>query len=202
MSRRAVFLDKDGTLTVDVPYNVDPARLRLMPGAIEGLSKLREAGYELIVVSNQSGVARGYFDEAALDRLFDHLRQSVEAEGIPLLAVYHCPHHVDGSIAAYSFACDCRKPGAGLLRRAAGEQGIDLRSSFMVGDILDDIEAGKSAGCRTVLIDNGGETEWLLSPARTPDYTAPDITAAAEIIVSFTPRPVMPVARGGHSHGG
>jgi len=181
--RAAVFLDKDGTLVEDVPYNVDPALIRLTRGAIEGLLTLHRAGFPLIVVSNQSGVARGLFDEAALGPVEARLRELLGAAGVPLAGFYYCPHHPDGSVARYAVACGCRKPAAGLIERAARDREIDLGSSWMVGDILHDVEAGRAASCRTILLDVGHETEWKVTPARTPDAVAPDLATAARLIL-------------------
>jgi D,D-heptose 1,7-bisphosphate phosphatase len=181
--RQAVFLDKDGTLVENVPYNVDPALIRLAPGAEEGLKQLHDAGFLLFVISNQSGVARGYFPESALAGVESLLKEMLAASGVPLAGFSYCPHHPDGSVEGYAMACDCRKPAPGMILRAAAEHGLDLARSWMIGDILDDVEAGRGAGCRTVLIDNGNETEWLLSPGREPHHRAPDLAAAARLIV-------------------
>jgi len=180
--RRAVFLDKDGTLLQDVPYNTDPSRVAFTPNALEGLRELVDAGFEIVVVSNQSGLARGYFELDALHRLVKHLRAELNAAGIPLLDFYFCPHYLDGAVLMYAVECDCRKPGPGMFYRAADEHGIDLSASFMVGDILDDVEAGHRAGCRTVLLSPGGETEWFITPERMPDFFASDLLAAARTI--------------------
>jgi D-glycero-D-manno-heptose 1,7-bisphosphate phosphatase len=180
--KRAVFLDKDGTLVEDVPYNVDPGRIRLMPGVVEGLRVLHTAGYRLLVVSNQSGVARGYFTEDALAAVEQRLRELLAEAEVPLTGFYYCPHHPGGVVPAYAFACCCRKPEPGLLIRAASELSLDLGRSWLVGDILDDVEAGRRAGCRTVLIDNGHETEWRFSPSRLPQYRAADLAEAATLI--------------------
>jgi histidinol-phosphate phosphatase family protein len=177
MSCRAVFLDKDGTLIEDVPYNVDPERVRLMPRAAEGLRALQAAGYQLFVISNQSGVARGYFQEAALAAVEERLRHLLAEAGVSLAGFYYCPHHPDG-------ACLCRKPEPGLIVRASREHGILLAESWFVGDILDDVEAGRRAGCRTVLLNNGHETEWVWSPQRLPDCFAADLAEAADLIVA------------------
>jgi histidinol-phosphate phosphatase family protein len=173
--RRAVFLDKDGTLVEDVPYNVDPDRICLTARAGTGLGMLHRAGFRLVVVTNQSGVARGMFAEEALGRVEHHLRRLLAREGVPLAGFYSCPHLAAG--------CSCRKPQPGLLRRAAEELRIDLAASWMIGDILDDVEAGRSAGCGTVLLDNGGETEWQLSRERMPDMLADDLHHAASMIL-------------------
>ncbi|AGY57192.1 D-glycero-alpha-D-manno-heptose-1,7-bisphosphate 7-phosphatase [Gloeobacter kilaueensis] len=183
----AVFLDKDGTLIEDVPYNVAPERIRLMPGACEGLRLLAGAGWPLIVVTNQSGVAHGYFREAALAGVEARLRTLVAQCGAPLAGFYYCPHHPAGSVLPYARHCRCRKPRPGLLLRAARELPVDLGRSWLVGDILHDVEAGSRAGCRTVLLVNGHETEWVLGPRRLPDYLAADLNDAARFIVRNSP---------------
>lgn len=176
----AIFLDKDGTLIEDVPYNVDPAQMRLCQGVATGVRRLHEAGFALVVVTNQSGVARGYFAESAIAPMEQRLRQLL---GVPLAGFYYCPHHPEGTVAGYGVRCDCRKPEPGMLLRAQAELGLDLDQSWLVGDILNDVEAGRRAGCRTVLIDNGNETEWLLSPGREPHQTALTFDQAADVIL-------------------
>lgn len=179
--RCAVFLDKDGTLIDDVPYNVDPARIVLATGAAEGAAALHAAGYALVVVTNQSGVAHGLFEEDALGPVEGRLRALL---GVPLAGFYHCPHHPAGSVAGYAMTCDCRKPQPGMLRRAAAELSLDLAGSWMVGDILNDVEAGNRAGCRTVLIDNGNETEWRDDRWRRPDHVVGTMAQAASAILA------------------
>jgi D-glycero-D-manno-heptose 1,7-bisphosphate phosphatase len=156
----------------DVPYNVDPERICLAPRAEEGLAALAGSGYRLIVVSNQPGIALGLFKEAQLGGVERRLREMVP----DLDGFYYCPHGPNDG-------CECRKPGCGLLQRAARRHGVRLERSWMVGDILDDVEAGRRAGCRTVLIDNGNETEWRMSPERQPDRIAPDLYHAATLIL-------------------
>ncbi|HWE39404.1 MAG TPA: HAD family hydrolase [Isosphaeraceae bacterium] len=182
--RRAVFLDKDGTLVDDVPYNVDPRLIRLAPGAAEGLARLHDAGYLLLVVSNQSGVARGLFPESALAEVEARLRERVAEAGAELAGFEYCPHFPGGIVAESAVACGCRKPAPGMLVRAASGLGIDLGRSWMVGDILDDVEAGHRAGCRSILLDNGHETEWGLAPGRRPEFLADDLDGAARRIVT------------------
>lgn len=179
MSAKAVFLDKDGTLVEDIPYNIDPDLIQLTEGALEGLRILQAEGYRLIVVTNQSGIARGYFEEPALGGVEKRLQELLQPADIPLTGFYYCPHHPDGTIPEYALNCSCRKPQPGLLQRAAREHDIDLASSWLVGDILNDIEAGKRAGCRAILIDNGNETEWELSPVRQPDFVVKNLYEAA-----------------------
>ncbi len=193
--RPAVFLDKDGTLIEDVPYNVDPALIRLAEGAAEGTSLLAEAGYLLVLVSNQSGVARGLFAESALVAVEARVRQLLAQHDVPLAGFYYCPHFPQGSVPRYATMCLCRKPAPGLLLRAADELGLDLARSWMIGDILDDVAAGNRAGCRTVLIDNGNETLWQRGPDRQPDYVASDLAAAARIIVAAAHSPAPELVR-------
>jgi D-glycero-D-manno-heptose 1,7-bisphosphate phosphatase len=180
----AVFLDKDGTLIEDLPYNVNPSKIRLARGAEESLPLLHSLGYRLIVVSNQGGVALGLFPQEALEAVEERLRELLRRCGAPLAGFYWCPHHPEGIVPAYALPCFCRKPKPGLLIRAAHEQGIDLKASWMIGDILDDVEAGGRACCRTVLLLNGGETEWVLTPRRLPNHAAGDLADAARIIAS------------------
>ena len=171
LTSRAVFVDKDGTLVVNVPFNVDPERIRLAQGAEHAVRIFAASGYRVIVVSNQPGAAMGLFPEDALREVEARLRQTLPA----LDGFYYCPHLPDAG-------CGCRKPAPGLLERAAKEHAVDLRSSWMIGDILDDIEAGRRAGCRTILVDAGNETEWRLSDERSPHHIAADLAEAAEII--------------------
>lgn len=181
---RAVFLDKDGTLVENVPYNVDPAQIKLAPGVEEGLCMLQDAGYQLIVVTNQSGIARGYFTEAALAQAADRLEELLCEAGIYLDDFYYCPHHPQGFVAEYAVECDCRKPRPALIVQAAYEHDVQLGRSWLVGDILNDVEAGQRAGCRTVLVDSGGETDWSFGPYRRPHYVAGDFAEAARAILS------------------
>jgi D-glycero-D-manno-heptose 1,7-bisphosphate phosphatase len=182
-ARSAVFLDKDGTLLEDVPYNVDPVRMRLAPGAREALAMLGAlAGIPLIVVSNQAGIAHGRFRETAMQPVANALAQMFDQCGARMSGFYYCPHHPEGTVRRYARACTCRKPLAGMLERAAAEHNIDLRYSWMVGDILDDVEAGRRAGCTTILVHNGNETEWQLTPLREPQYSVARIDEAARLI--------------------
>ncbi len=183
MSGRAIFLDKDGTLIDKVPHNVDPEHLRLNAGAAAALRLLRDAGFRLVVVSNQSGIARGYFSEKELLGVERVLRDLLAYERLELSGFYYCPHHPNGSRPLYAVSCVCRKPRPGLLTRAAAELDLDLARSWMVADVLDDVEAGLRAGCRTVLIDDGNETEWRNSEARLPHHEASDLDEAARLIL-------------------
>ncbi|NMG36785.1 HAD-IIIA family hydrolase [Azoarcus sp. TTM-91] len=184
----AVFIDKDGTLIHDLPYNVDPARVRLREDAGPALARLRQAGYRLVLITNQAGLAHQKFEEAALLPVWDILASLLGLYGVTLDAIYYCPHHPQGSHPEFGRGCDCRKPAPGLLLRAAREHRLDLPRSWFIGDILDDVEAGHRAGCRTVLLDVGSETEWRSSPLRRPDRVAASLTeAAADILAATVP---------------
>lgn len=187
--QKAVFLDKDGTLIENIPYNVDTSKIRFNEGVLEGLQKLHQAGYKLIVISNQAGVARGLFKEEDLVPVHEHLRCAMEAAGVPLAGFSYCPHHPEGRVPGYNQRCFCRKPSPGLLFQAAREHNLNLSASWMIGDILNDIEAGRRAECRTVLLDHGNETEWMLSPLRQPHFSVKNFAEAVEVILAAD-RPV------------
>ncbi|MEO3407343.1 HAD family hydrolase [Mucilaginibacter sp. CAU 1740] len=182
---KAIFLDKDGTLIPDIPYNVDPDKITLTGHCIEGLRILAATGYKLFLVSNQSGIARGYFSEAQLLWAIKRLYELFEAEDIRLDAFYYCPHHPQGTADGYNINCDCRKPMPGMLQSAAMEHQLDLGRCWMIGDILNDVEAGNRAGCNSILIDNGNETEWLEGPYRQPEFSCSNINEAATYIYNY-----------------
>lgn len=170
----AVFLDRDGTINEEVEYLDDPQDLRLIPGAVEAIRLLNEAGVPAIVVTNQAGVGRGYFSEARVEAIHQQLAKQLAAHGAHLDATYYCPHHPDEG-------CDCRKPNPGMLKRAAQEHDIDLGRSFAVGDKVSDLEAGRRAGCRTVLVLTGYGAEAQESFKRSdfqPDFNARDLLQA------------------------
>lgn len=180
--RPAIFIDKDGTLVEDVPYNVDPENIRLLPGTEQGLEILCEQGYPIIIVSNQPGIALGLFSEDELEGSWRSLQAMLLKKDVPVKDFYYCPHFLKGTVSAYSVSCLCRKPASGLFYRAAADHGIDLSASWMIGDILDDIEAGKRAGLNTVMINSGHETEWQVSSARVPDFVTQNLFEAALMI--------------------
>ncbi len=192
---RAILLDRDGTLIHNFHYCRDPEQVHLLPGVGQALGWLSAAGYRLIVISNQSGVARGYLSERELARVNDRLRRLLAAEGIHLTAMYYCPHHPEGVRSGYAGLCLCRKPEPGLLLRAAAENGFALARSWFVGDVLADVEAGNRSGCRTVLVDLGTEPR-PDAPIRVPTYVARNLPHAARLILAadgHSRRPVEPL---------
>lgn len=181
MKRRAVFLDRDGTLVYPRHYPSHPQELHLYEHIGPGLRRLQKAGFRLVVITNQAGIARGYFTENDLRLMHEYLSAGLARLGVQLDAIYHCPHHPDGVIPELAFRCQCRKPAPGMLFRAAADLDIDLTRSWLVGDILDDVEAGKRAGCRSILVDLG--TEALpAQPMRCPDFVARNTAHALRII--------------------
>jgi len=180
----AVFLDRDGTIIEDCGYIGDPDDVRLLPGAADALRRLRRAGYLVVVVSNQSGVARGLFDEQALSDVHARLERALEAHGAGLDGAYYCPY-LDGpeaAVDAYRRDSELRKPRPGMLLQAARELDIDLARSWMIGDSASDVEAGKRAGCRTVFIT--GDRGHRSDEGTEAVHRARDLLDAAKVILN------------------
>jgi D-glycero-D-manno-heptose 1,7-bisphosphate phosphatase len=182
--RKAVFIDRDGTLIKDIPYNSNPDLIRFEDYAIEFLQQLKKKNFLLIVISNQDGVAQGYFAEENVYKMHEAIRRMLLPHHVQVDAFYYCPHLPESKITAYAMDCDCRKPRPGLIFKAAKMFNINLDESWMIGDILNDIEAGNMAGCKTIFINNGNETEWLLKAERIPEYEVSNLEQAAEIILN------------------
>lgn len=153
--RRAVFLDRDGTINVEKDYLHRIEDFRFITGAQDALRCLQAAGFLLIVVTNQSGVARGFFPREAVCRLHEHMQQLLQQVGVSIDGFYICPHHPTEGQGPYRVDCDCRKGAPGMLLQAAADHGIDLSRSWMIGDKLADVEAGVAAGCHSVLVRTG-----------------------------------------------
>src|SRR5690606_30408274 len=167
-----------------IPYNIDPEKIRLYEGVPEALNQFQCMGFRIIIVTNQPGVALGYFEEHKLDELKRSLSRIFHKYDVKIDGFYYCPHHPEGAVKHYTLECNCRKPLPGMICRASREMDIDLTVSWMIGDILNDVEAGNRAGCKTILINNGNETEWENGPHRQPTYIAFDLLQAAEFILS------------------
>ncbi len=154
-SNPAAFLDRDGVLIEEVNYLCEVGQVRLIPGAAEAVANLNLAGVPVVVVTNQAGVARGYFPEGRVAEVHAYLDELLAERGAWVDRYYYCPHHPDAAVAQYRVECECRKPRPGLLTRAARELGLDLIASFLVGDKASDLAAGGAAGSRTVLVRTG-----------------------------------------------
>lgn len=156
--RPAAFLDRDGVLNVEVGYAHRPEQLAWVAGAPEAVRLLNEAGYYVIVVTNQSGIARGYYDEAAMHRFHDHMRTILAEHGARIDAFYYCPHHPRGTVKEFAIECTCRKPLPGLLAQAAGDWPLDLARSFLIGDRDHDVAAAEAFNIRGIKFDAATES--------------------------------------------
>jgi D-glycero-D-manno-heptose 1,7-bisphosphate phosphatase len=192
MTRRAVFLDRDGTIIEDPGYLSDPEQVKLLPGVDLAIKSLRQAGYAIVVVTNQSGVARGMLTEERLAAIHKTLRAKLADKNAPLDAIYYCPFHPEGTVAEFASESDHRKPAPGMLLTAAAEMGLDLAGSWMVGDSPRDVSAGQRAGCRTVrILHPDTRPPELKSPDQEefqPDATVRNLVEAARIILREAPR--------------
>jgi len=187
MAEKAVFLDRDNTLIEDPGYLSDPGAVKLLPGVELALKGLAQAGYKLVVVTNQSGIARGLLTVEALQAIHEELRRQLADDGAQLDAIYYCPYHPEGSVDAYTRTSEERKPKPGMLLRAAKEMDLDLEESWMVGDSPHDVEAGDRAGCRTVRVRahvgvGHGPAAQADEDVRA-DFTVRNLVDAARVIV-------------------
>lgn len=180
---KAIFFDKDGGLVENIPFNVDPDKITFSSGAVLALSSLKSL-FQFHIVSNQAGVAFGIIRESELEKVKLKMSNMFKEAGTILTDFHYCPHHPQGNVSEFSIVCSCRKPGTRMLENAAEKYGIDLCHSWVISDILDDIECGRRAGCRTILIDNGNETEWIMNEHRRPHFKARDLGEAALIILN------------------
>jgi D-glycero-D-manno-heptose 1,7-bisphosphate phosphatase len=183
--RPAAFLDRDGTIIVERHYLAESANVELLPGAAEGLRALADAGFALVVVTNQSGIARGLLTRAHFQAVQERLEALLARHGVTLEAVYYCPHHPD-----YDGPCDCRKPGVALFRQAARELGLDLRRSIFIGDRLRDVQPAFEFGGRAVLVRTGYGAELEETPSGVE--VADDLDAAARHVVRDGAGPAGP----------
>jgi D-glycero-D-manno-heptose 1,7-bisphosphate phosphatase len=191
MLKPAVFIDRDGTLSHEVGYVNHPSRFRLYPFSIDAVRIINRSGWLAVLVTNQAGVARGYFPESMVIEVHESLRAAMSAGEAHLDGIYYCPHHPSVGRPPYRLDCDCRKPRPGLLKRAASELGIDLTRSFMIGDRFKDLETAWNAGASGVLVKTGygrGDLEYVVPGAgRPPDLVAENLLEAAKLILSRSP---------------
>ena len=195
MSEKAIFLDRDDTLIEDPGYINNPEQVKLLDGVPEALIQLKNLGYKLIVVTNQSAVAHGIVTEKVLGQIHDQLKQLLAEKNAFLDRIYYCPYHPEGVVPKYCKESNSRKPGPGMLLKAADEMDIDLGQSWCVGNSSRDIEAGLRAGCKTILIDMPPAHQKQISPPLSlagvnPDYKAVNIKEAVNIIKKYLRSPV------------
>jgi D-glycero-D-manno-heptose 1,7-bisphosphate phosphatase len=183
----AVFFDRDGTLNEEVEFISAPEQMRLIPGAALAVRAVNESGFLALVISNQSGIARGLFTEADLIPIHAKFRKDLGASGARIDRIYYCPHHPTAGIPPYRVDCDCRKPRPGMLHRAQEEMGVDLSRSYVVGDRIVDVLAGRNAGARGILVLTGYGTssvEECREQGIVPDYIAPSVGEAVNFILN------------------
>jgi D-glycero-D-manno-heptose 1,7-bisphosphate phosphatase len=186
MQEIGVFIDRDGTLTEEVGYINHPSRLRLYPWSAQAIKALNQNDLRTIVVTNQAGIARGYFTEDLVTQVHEKLRAEMSREGARIDAIYYCPHHPSVGEAPYRQDCNCRKPKPGMLHRAVQDLGVDLSRSFVIGDRYGDVELAHNAGVRSIFVLSGyglGEYEYQRQNWRVqPDWIAQNLLEATEII--------------------
>lgn len=180
MTIKAIFFDTNTLL--DHGRSAEARAICLLPGAGDALRMLCDHDYRFFIVTNQEGIARGACPPAAIERVHRRIADLFFREHVELEDFLYCPHHPAGTIKKYAFICDCRKPQPGLLLQAARDHAIDLAASWVIGDVLHDIEAGSRAGCRTLLVDNGNETAWRLGRHRVPGRIVEQVHEAAAAI--------------------
>jgi len=201
MPEKAIFLDRDNTLIEDPGYINSPEQVKLLEGATEALVELRALGYKLVVVTNQSAVARGIVTEKVVGEIHDRLNVLLAEKNASLDKIYYCPYHVDGVVAKYRKDSECRKPKPGMLLQAADEMDIDLRQSWCIGNSRSDVEAGSRAGCKTILVDSPSHQRdagsSMLRPGVRPDYRAINLKEAVNIVKKHLRSPLesRPAAR-------
>jgi D-glycero-D-manno-heptose 1,7-bisphosphate phosphatase len=182
VNRRAIFLDRDGTLNVDVGFTHRAEDLQLLPNAVAGLARMQELGFVLLITTNQSGIARGYFTEPDMHAFNRALVARLQDEGITISGIYFCPFHPTEGVGRYQNDSPLRKPRPGMILQAAAEHGIELAESFAIGDKTSDILAGQAAGCRTILVRTGVGREHEKDPTAQPDFVADDLLKAARFV--------------------
>ena len=181
---RVVFLDRDGTINQEVHYLHKPEDLVLLPGVPEAIRALREAGFRIVVVTNQAGVARGYYTCQEVEHLHAYLNELLEKDGAHIDYVFYCPHHPEHGIGEYKIECDCRKPGTGMFKMAEQYYQIDKAHSYMIGDKLLDVEAGRNYGVHSILVGTGyGAAIYREQEASAYDFYAETLMGAARYII-------------------
>ncbi|MFH1684115.1 MAG: D-glycero-beta-D-manno-heptose 1,7-bisphosphate 7-phosphatase [Candidatus Margulisiibacteriota bacterium] len=180
---KAVFLDRDGTIVEDVGYMNSPDQIKFIPGSIEAIKELNEAGYKVVIITNQAGIARGLITEDMLQTIDKTLHKWILNGGAHLDGMYYCPHHPEHGVYPYKQACECRKPHPGLIKKAHRDLKIDLAQSYMVGDKATDIEAGKRAGTKTVFVSTGRGQEEKEKLKEKPDHQAANLKQAVAWIL-------------------
>lgn len=183
--KKAIFFDKDGTLIENIPFNIDSEKIKFNLGAVELISALKD-DFDFHIITNQAGIAFGHFKEFELTAVRNRMHELFEAAGAKLSGFHYCPHHPEGQVKNYAKKCLCRKPGTKLIEDAATQFNINLMESWLIGDILDDIEAGNRSGMGTILLNVGNETVWDLNRFRIPHHLINELQEAIPLIKGRT----------------
>jgi D-glycero-D-manno-heptose 1,7-bisphosphate phosphatase len=187
---RAVFLDRDGVIIKEPPHYAHRLdQLDLISRCAEAIRLLNENGFTVIIASNQAGVARGYYREEDTLLFNQALKEKIAKKGAHIDAIYYCPHHPEATIERYRVDCNCRKPKPGMLARAEKELNVDLKQSFIIGDKLSDIQTGKGAGCKTIMVRTGHGADELKSSQFECNYIADDLYDAVAHILCLSHKP-------------
>lgn len=181
---KAVFLDRDGTIIEDTGYVAGQDRVKFLPRSSRAIKLLNGSGFKVIVVSNQAGVARGYFDEEAVKRTNRYIQNVLSRQGAFIDMFYYCPHHAEGIVEEYRQDCYCRKPNPGMIKRGERDFNIDLEQSFVIGDHYSDVEAGHRTGCRTVLLSDGDSFDEEVTTG--PHLIVRDLLEAVEWVLKIS----------------
>ena len=181
---KAVFLDRDGTIIEDSGYVSSPDQIKFIPGAIAAVKQLNEAGYQVVIISNQAGIARGLLSEDMLQTIDKIIHRQILNGGGHIDASYYCPHHPEHGVYPYKQDCDCRKPHPGLIKKAVRDHNIELSGSFMVGDKSSDIETGKRAGVKTVFVRTGHGREEEKTLKIKPDHVSDNLPEAVRWLLN------------------
>jgi len=181
---KAIFLDRDGTIIEDSGYISRPDQIKFIPGSIEAIKMLKEAGFKVFVITNQSGVARGYFSEDMLQTIDKVMHRHILNGGTHLDGIYYCPHHPEHGVYPYKQECDCRKPQTGLIKKAVKEHNVDLAQSYMIGDHSCDMEAGANAGLKTLFLLTGHGEKEQTKVKHKPIHTAKNLLEAVKWLLA------------------
>lgn len=192
--RPAIFLDRDGTVNEEREYIAHPDEVVLIPGSAEALREAQQAGYKIVIITNQSAIARGFITEEDLRKIHDRLTHILASSGVHIDGIYYCPHHPDFGVPPYRTACACRKPMPGMILQAAADHAIDLSRSFMIGDRIIDLQTGIGAGTTAILVRTGyGSTDErnLHRSSVAGTYVADDLSRAIGHILTTYPSPLV-----------
>jgi D-glycero-D-manno-heptose 1,7-bisphosphate phosphatase len=184
IKNKACFLDRDGVLIEEVNYLSSPSQIHIFENSYKALKLLKDNGYIIIIITNQAGVARGYFDEDNIQTIHNEIDRLLSIENLIIDKYYYCPHHPEGTVEKYSIKCNCRKPAPGLIHQAVKDFNIDLKQSFLIGDKMSDINSAKNAGCFSILVKTGHGLEYTKTAEENNIHIKENILDAVKSFIS------------------